>query len=193
MTGAATGTPRRRRAALLLAAAALLGSTACSDNPAPPPLEPDPSASTPIEPTGSPDAAPTLPPEARENTPAGAEAFVRYWVETLNYAGATGDVGPLRDASAPECAACEGIADGIERVEQSGGTIDGGAWIVTEVTAIPGIEGTVVDLSHDVTPQQVREDASAEPIRYRGGSSFKVCTLAFVQGGWQLLDLEEPS
>lgn len=192
MTGAATGTPRRRRAALLLAAAALLGSTACSDNPAPPPLEPDPSASTPIEPTDSSDAAPTLPPEARANTPAGAEAFVRYWVETLNYAGATGDVGPLRDASAPECAACSGVADRIVDVTAQGGTFVGGRWSVSSTAALPGEAGTtVVDTQTSISPQTVREAPGSEPIRYAGGDSFKIFVLAF-DTQWRTIDLEQP-
>ena len=89
---------------------ALLTLAACRG---PEPIEPTPSP----EPTGTTTAAPdptvtepTLPDQARRNTPEGAAAFVGYWVKTFNYAARTGDATRLNAASS-NCEPCSGYAE----------------------------------------------------------------------------------
>ena len=59
--------------------------------------------------------APVLPAEAREQTAAGAIAFVRHYFAVLDYAYATGDTAPLANISDPECQACTGVSKMINQ------------------------------------------------------------------------------
>ncbi len=94
-----------------------------------------PSASETSEPTGPiAPIAPTLPPEAQGKGVKAAEAFVRHYYETVNYAQATGDTHYLRSLGSPGCSACTGGVDTIDRVVNQGGTIEGGAYTVTDAT-----------------------------------------------------------
>ena len=101
--------PVRRTPALCAAAlAVVLGMTAtgCSqDSASPAPLEP--TTTTPSStPTASPTGPPPMPAEARGTSRKAAVAFVRHWVDTLNYSADTLDSAPLKKLSSPECDAC---------------------------------------------------------------------------------------
>jgi hypothetical protein len=67
-----------------------------------------------------------MPAAAKEHTKAGAEAFVRYYWEVVNYAQATGDTDSLREISDPGCDFCTAGIEGIESIYGDGGTITGG-------------------------------------------------------------------
>jgi len=137
-------------AALLLAA----GLAACSGDPEPgsplPTGEPVPSATGSAEPTGAspaatgdpsappteqPVAAPTLPPEATTNDSAGAEAFVRYWYDALNYAYASGNTGPVMEASSDDCAVCAELVAVVDEAYSSNGRLIGGEITLLDVAS----------------------------------------------------------
>jgi hypothetical protein len=80
---------------------------------------------------------PALPTRAQSETPAGAEAFVRYFIEVLNYAQKTGDTARLRQVSTSRCAACEGYVEAIERAYSTGGRVKGGALTVGGLRELP--------------------------------------------------------
>ena len=74
---------------------------------------PTSSPTTTAPPTVSPTTDPNIPVAARAHTPAGAEAFVRYFIERLNVAWTGPQVGilpPLCQASSKACAAYETTA-----------------------------------------------------------------------------------
>jgi hypothetical protein len=116
----AGGSVKKTSAALLAASILLAG---CSGD-----TKPDPSSSsttgsspattTPAPTTASPTTAsptpdPNIPAAARAHTPAGAEAFVRYFIERLNIAWTApraGILSPLCQASSKACAAYEKTA-----------------------------------------------------------------------------------
>lgn len=75
---------------------------------------------------------PTLPPEAEGDDAAAAEAFVRHYFDYVNYAQATGDTKGLRELALPGCPACNGVADGIDRVYKRGGEMRGGELTITK-------------------------------------------------------------
>jgi len=58
-------------------------------------------------------AAPVLSTEAKEQTAAGAKAFVRHYFAVVDYAYATGDTDPLMVVSDPECLPCRKIAEQV--------------------------------------------------------------------------------
>lgn len=70
-----------------------------------------------------------MPALAKEPTQAGAEAFVRYYWDLVNYAQATGDTKGLRSVSAETCEPCQGGIDALENiVNERGGKITGGEY-----------------------------------------------------------------
>jgi hypothetical protein len=66
-------------------------------------------------------ARPKLSAGARGISPTAAEAFVRYWVEALNFAGQTGRTRALREASYSGCSTCNAVITAIEQVHGAGG------------------------------------------------------------------------
>lgn len=81
-----------------------------------PTSEPESSAtSSPTEP-----APPALPPAAKEDSKAGAKAFVAWYLRSLAYAANTGDVRGLQAASSG-CAGCSDYISLYERIYSRGG------------------------------------------------------------------------
>lgn len=117
---------RSRSAFALGVVATLLVAGGCSaDDPQPKvaPSEPA-SASTSPSPTGP--VEPTMPAAAKKHTAAGAEAFVEFYWEMVNYAQLTGDLSGLVRLSDPNCGACAGGLDFLRRIFNGGGEVRGG-------------------------------------------------------------------
>jgi len=124
-------------AALVLGVPAL---TACSDDPPsgspPPSTSSSPSASSPTA-TSSPTGPPTLPASARGTTPEAAEAFVRHYVDLINYGLETLDSEPLRASSNPDCDACRNLVEALDLTERAAGSHSGGRWTLSDLTVVP--------------------------------------------------------
>lgn len=113
--------------------AALLLVGACSSDPTP--REPNGSATTPGS-SAPPTAAPTVPPmpaQAGEDSPEGAAAFVKHWVDVFNYAAATGDVDELSRLSSPECKGCQNYIKLYRDTYAAGGYFKGKRWALADV------------------------------------------------------------
>jgi len=127
----------RRRAVAAMVVGGLVGGVVggCSDESdgdvvATPvtPASPTPTPSTtstpsPTEPSGSdsPDPVePSLPAAAEGDSVRSAKAFVRHYIELLNYAMTTGDTGRLREA-ADGCGGCDAYAELYEDDYADGG------------------------------------------------------------------------
>ena len=145
-----------RRIALAALALPLLLAGCADDDPVPKiPDTSTPTASVtetsdPVDPV-----EPTLPPEAEGKGNEAAEAFVRYYFETVDYAQATGNTRSLRSLGSPVCTACTAGADGIDAIYRQGGRISGGEDTVdrakvTGVRKIPEM-GEIYYLSVDVS------------------------------------------
>src|SRR5215204_1221407 len=104
---------------ILLVTLLLVGS--CSD---PEPKEPKSSPTSPA-PTAT---APTMPTQAEENTPEGAAAFVKHYIDVFNYASNTGDVEELSRLSSPECEGCQSYIKLYRDTYEAGGYFEGGEW-----------------------------------------------------------------
>ena len=154
---------------ITVAVAALVLATACSSNdPAPAPLPtPSPTAAPttappPTTPPPSPTpTAPTLPPAARADTPAGAESFARFWIQALDYASTSGDTSVIREVA--DCTGCNALADGIDRLRQAGGRTIGGQVSISAsdtVRHVPG-QAALVDLTYSRAPRTVTEGSGA--------------------------------
>ena len=110
-------------AAMFSFALALVG---CSD---PQPKEPDGPTATPTQ------VAPTLPEAATEDSEEGAVAFVKHYIELLNYAANTGDVKPLREASDPNCEGCNSYIALFEETYANGGYFRDSLWTIDSITS----------------------------------------------------------
>lgn len=168
--------------------AVLVLSTGCAaDEPAPSPPPSTTTTSSPSSATSSPTVAvPELPEAATVGDAAGAEAFVRHWVDVLNYAYQTGDTGPLDAITLPDCELCEGNAADIENVYRSGGLLEGGVVTVDLVRSPPpDADGTVIVSTRyaqadliDVSEEGIRETLRGFPAENAG------FVLDYVDGSW---------
>lgn len=113
-----------RRWALRLTACLLAGTaalTGCSEKQPASESLPSTSSSTPTEealPPLGPEDLP-MPAEARTQDAAGAEAFVRYYIELINRTSTVMDAQPLRDLS-DGCRDCDRIADNTDKDASEG-------------------------------------------------------------------------
>jgi hypothetical protein len=193
---ATTRGPRRpllagRSAALLAAfAAGALALAGCQANPTPPPL-----ASTSTSPTPSPSpaiAAPTLPAEAQGTSKAAAKAFVRHWIDVLNYSAESGDTNTLRELSDSRCAACAGAIQSIDEVYSAGGAMHGDGWSVLDLKYQPlqPRHEPVVAVGLRIAPQRVIPASGKESRRFKGGARTMSFYLKRQRGAWVVVQLE---
>jgi len=180
----------RRMTVLVGAVTALvLVLTGCgSDNP-----KPSRPASSSASPSASPSAvAPTMPAEAKGTGPEAAKAFVRLFVERLNFAGAHGDTEAFRELFTNGCRACIGVADFIDKTYSNGGEIRGSGWHALTVRAGDIQSKRIkVDALVRVAEQDVIPEASAEPQHFDGAARvMKHFRLAQSEGGWKVAGIE---
>src|SRR4051812_44399939 len=118
-----------------------------------PKADPSPSPSTTTaSPVSTTPAPPVLPEAAKANTKAGAIAFVKYYVELINHAQATGDVGPLAAVEDPGCESCAKGRAYISRIYGGGGHVSGGSWLVSRATAQRSGENWAVTVTGKFLP-----------------------------------------
>ena len=102
--------------------------------------------------------APSMPAAATQHTKAGAEAFVRHYIDLINHAQATGDTQALRSASSPTCRGCSGGIKAVAKVYDRGGKLIGGEWTpqeVLNVMELPGHRGWLLDVTVRNSSQRV--------------------------------------
>ena len=102
--------------------AVLLTLGACSSDPEP--KEPKRTATS-ATPTATP---PTMPAQAKEDTPEGAAAFVKHYIDVFNYAASTGDVEELSRLSSPDCGPCTKYAERFKAIYDRGDRISERLW-----------------------------------------------------------------
>jgi hypothetical protein len=132
---------RRSRVAFALGVVVpLLMLGGCSDDPEPKfaPTEtasPSDTGSPMSTPTGP--VEPTMPHAAAKNTESGAEAFVRFWIDSVNFAQATGETAPLTALNDVRCTGCRGIVEAINKPYGHGGRIEGGDLSIGKLRQLP--------------------------------------------------------
>jgi hypothetical protein len=149
----------------VVGAALMLLLAGCGGNPKadpPPSTSPTPSVSA----TPSP---PALPEAAKANTRAGAIAFVRHYIELVNYAQMTGDVSALSIVEDPGCKSCSKGRDYLSRIYGAGGHIAGGAWTVRHVRAKKSGENWAVTATGDFASSDAYASPGADPQHADGG------------------------
>ena len=85
---------------------------------------------------------PSVPLAAKKNTDVGAEAFVRHWVDVLNYSRSTGYAEELQALSDTSCAGCRGYVESFSTIYGSGGgSIKGGEATLSNLRTVPDSNG----------------------------------------------------
>jgi hypothetical protein len=162
-----------RRWTLRLAAGLAAGAVAlsgCSErqeaNDTLPEADASPSASEPsLPPLGPPDLP--MPAEARTQDAAGAEAFVRYYIDLINRTSTVMDAAPLREFS-NGCEDCNRIATATEKAAAAGQDYEGGDMTILQ-SGEPLIEGNTAEMALRVDQAEFRVlSASGTPTE--GGS-----------------------
>jgi hypothetical protein len=105
-----------------------------------------------------------VPAEARTKDAAGAEAFLRYWIDLLNRQQAIPAGQPLRDLG-PECGECLRIARVYDDSAAAGRRYLGGTLKVVDAAASP-VEGDQSSVSFIASEDAVQlVDASGTPVQ----------------------------
>ena len=184
--------PLRRTPATLAGMLAATVATAvlagcAQESAAPTPLELSPTASS-VTPTESPPGPPPMPDEARGTGRKAAVAFVRHWVDTLNYSADTGSTDQLRGSTA-SCSACDGIAGFIDDVYGAGGSIESEGWDIDEIWVANESPDFLQVAAQVDSHGQVVMKPGAKRKRYAGGPSLKLFTLEAEGDTWRITKL----
>lgn len=136
-----------------------------------PKAEPSPTPSTPVtSPVSSTPTPPAMPDAAKANTKAGAIAFVRHYIELINYLQATGEDAPLAEASRPSCKSCGAVIRAAKSIYDAGGHIEGGTWTISGAAASQPTSGLwSVRVTGRIAPSKVVGTGSATPKTGSGG------------------------
>ncbi|RBY77756.1 hypothetical protein DQ238_13900 [Geodermatophilus sp. TF02-6] len=118
-----------------------------------------------LPPLGPPDLP--MPDEARTQDAAGAEAFVRYYIELINRTSTVMDAAPLLELS-DRCEDCNRIAQATEEAAAAGNDFEGGDMIITDLGQ-PLMRGSTAEMTVGIDQEQfVVLDATGQPTE--GGS-----------------------
>lgn len=148
---------------LVIATSLLVLVAGCTDDPEP--KEPKPTTSA--TPTAT---APTMPAQAKENSPEGASAFVAHYIEVLNHASRTGDVAELSRLSDPDCSGCKKYIDLYRDTYAKGGSFSGGEWTPGKMSVDFGEPETYVTTTVAVARSEYSDGANT-PIPEAASSS----------------------
>jgi hypothetical protein len=115
------------------------------------------------------DGPPTLPALARQHSNAGAKAFVRYYIDVLNYAFAHDAPQRLAHLGSASCDFCQSFISVLTRVIRAGGSQIGGDFVIErEFLAAVDEQGTrVVIADVRVQPGVSRATATSPPHQIR--------------------------
>ncbi|UYM05553.1 DUF6318 family protein [Solicola gregarius] len=185
---------------ILVAAAAVAGCDSGSDDEsgsgASGPTSDSPTSDSPATGSTAPGAskasnAPKPPAAAEKDDAAGAEAYVGYFVDLVNYAAESGDTKPLHDA-AVECDYCQQFPAVYDDVYSNGGSFDGDFFRLLDVNATGEGDTTqaVAKLKADTsTTFKIAKDKKTqhiEPVSYTW-----TIDLEPTDDGWQITGMKE--
>lgn len=167
---------------LVVATSLLVLVAGCADDPEP--KEPKPTASA--TPTAT---APTMPAQAKENTPEGASAFVAHYIAVSNYAASTGDVEELSRLSDSKCEGCQKYVTLYRDTYKAGGYFKGGAWTPSDLRLDFGEPETYVTTT--ITSPESRFRTSSETVEETGDAESTLMTFGISRSGqeWRMTQL----
>lgn len=106
---------------------------------------------------------PEMPAEAMEDTEAGAEAFVKYYIDIVNYTGRYPRAGLLDSLAKPECETCDNLEQVVYDLIDSNKHYDGDNAVVQEIEALPSEGGYRVFMSSASPSYKIIGEAQGAP------------------------------
>jgi hypothetical protein len=146
-------------------------SAGCSSDAAPVPAPRPSSSQVTKTPADSPTASstpteqpPAMPAAAKGKGRPAAKAFVRYYIDLINYAGTTGDVADMQRVSQPGCVSCRRLIELFSRTYDRGGYFHTRGWRVNNIFVAESAQPGVWIAATEVRTSKVRwKTASASP------------------------------
>ena len=185
------------RAAVPLAAAILLsgcggdakpGATP-SSTPAASPTTSSPATSSPV--TSSPATDPNIPAAARAHTPAGAEAFVRYFYSQLNRSWSTADPTLLPLLSESDCKTCAAFTSSAASFRSKNQHYNGELFSVSSISSIGmGPKGQEVLVIGKQQPGEIVDQAGKVVETAVAQAGKFVISLRWTGSGWKVVELQ---
>lgn len=135
---------------------------------------------------------PTLPEAATKEGKEGAEAFVEYYWDVVNYARATGDTTLLESLTSPRCTSCSSSLEGLKEVIARGGEIRGGTHTLRRLTttrsATPGSSAWYTSAEIKYTRERV-VGAGDRNQTIPAGRLTAIHQSEWLDGGWQISEI----
>jgi len=147
-----------------------------------------------LEPKAAPTATitvpvPKMPAQAHEDTPEGAAAFVKHYIDVFNYASNTGDVAELSRLSDPKCAGCQGYIRLYRDTYKAGGYFKGSDWVLGDVDLEFGGVETYVDSHVKATVGRYKDSSGAEEKLGNSEDTDIAFAVALKGPGWKITQL----
>jgi len=134
-----------------------------------------------------------LPQAATKNSVAGAKAFVRHWVDLVNYSGKSGDVTALQALNQEFCAGCRGLVRVITDAYGRGGHIEGGDWSIGNLRTLPlDFEADVAMYARGQARPQVIVHGDGSATKYAGGDIYLYAYVVWTDSGWRMRWVRSP-
>ncbi|MGW6198142.1 DUF6318 family protein [Kribbella sp. NPDC055110] len=152
-----------------------------------------PSPTTSTQPNGTPSGPPLRPATANGLSLAAAEAFVRHYVDLMNYASQTGDGRPLLAASDGGCEGCKQYADFTAKINASNGGLSGDYLErVAEVSElIRGSSGRLRgSAAVTVGVYTTKDSPSTKPTTSKAAKYTEQVVLSPSKGNWVMFEIE---
>jgi hypothetical protein len=175
---------------LVVALSCALALAGCGGDPK---ADPSPAPSSPTTSASPTPTPPVMPDAAKANTKAGAVAFVKYYIELINHAQATGDVDALAAVEDPGCRSCASARETVTEIYKSGGHIEGGAFTgsIDSAARRPDLKGWTVFAVVSFGPQKVIRPSGTQSLK--GGRSVMTLIVKHRAEQWRVLQWSRAS
>jgi len=134
-----------------------------------------------------------MPAAAHGRSARSAKAFVRYWVEVLDYSGTQGSTAALAQASDNGCESCQALIREIDEIYAAGGYIRGRGWSVERIKPVRGQPSTrpILQVGMFLAPQEMRRRRHGSVHHYDGGDQPMVFHLGRRNGRWVVTQIDQ--
>lgn len=152
-------------------------------------------APSPVSATADGLPVPVMPAAAKANTPDGAAAFARYYIDLVNYAWQKPDPAPMRAVSDPGCKTCAAWSDISGSMQKHRERVDAGP--LTVRTSDPSVqldngEQMVVVIAEQKSFHRIEADGSTSAAT-KGEVIHSQWYLKRGSSGWKVLEIENIS
>ncbi|MEW1955282.1 DUF6318 family protein [Terrabacter sp. NPDC080008] len=132
-----------------------------------------------------------IPKAARAHTQEGAEAFARYFIDSLNRGATTPDAKALTGLFAPSCKTCAAMNDSLRKLESQGQRHAGPSLVVTRTSSL-GTSASSSQVLIDVQQKAVAvvNTQGATLRKTASGPGTFVMTMSIQSGHWVATKLQ---